>query len=1433
MADETEEPQANPDTPPGAAPLPGIMDRVAKARAAGFSYEDINADLQGRRDAAKAAGFSDAEINEHWGLTTQAPAPTSTPQPKALFNDNIAPTIRSFADNYLTPGDRPFGRTPLNPEQYAALPRQQKVERFFQNLGWAGVDIASILPRSVVNGAAAIMEGLDGKPRTDEEQAALGQEAQGFLGLLAGGLKFGGAKGTPKEVPFPTMQDTVDAATSITAQKSAEGITVSDAGKNILKNYAETGEQPVDAAMRASHDPALRDQLASPHQPETPPASSETVTSDSAVATETPTERIIRENKRMTDLEAERAAAERGDHVAGNPSRSFESIAKDAEPGQPAEGDFVIPRMAEEHGAATEEELNHQGRMHEDVPPHEWTEEDFAAAVKKGITDSTERNFENAARQRAHALAMKSDLQYASQYRLWRSVENITNTADREAEMEKLAKGEGQPEIPPQFVKEAYDAFHKQAEANKPEPAGPVPGAKGEGNNPPPAGGGQPPKPPAPGGGLIGGPESPEGGPRRYADPMQLMKDRIAPNREGNWIKRLRQNARQFYLQMFNPADPFNQLAEAAMNGRRIPDAENPAFINRLAENWRQRAWYMISKNMVDTRGNVVGPGLREIMQSVKGKESDFFGYAVAKWAVEKATQAKETGVELDAAKQVLDMYKEFEAPFQKLMDWQNSTLMYAHDSGLISADAVQKIIEENRSRIPGYRDQGEENVGVGPTGGGKTVRSPLKEFFGSDKQIKPVFQSLVRDAMRRIQAADQNRANLALADLAAEIGEAERVGGARAMKVDPATFFDLNIDPDMQGWEDLGVEPHETESTKPDVSKWAASQGVRADEVPILRQGQLERWKFKDPDLTKYMRGYDQGQRSVLARALAGLTKFTRAAIVNNPAFALHIAGYDTVWQFIKQPGFRNTLADFTTGLGARLGGGEKYDAWLRSGGAEGVFSEMARDPYVVNLLKTGGDKTITNGVWNTIKTPFHFIKVISQAIMDAQKVGRYTRGLEAGESPTRAAVASTESAFHRGGFGGATLKTINSIVPFTGAFLNGLEQTIRGQFGIGKTILGEQRSALNFTLKAAAAITIPSLTMWAFSRDQSWYKAAPQYQKDNGLLFHVGPENTGTTYFFKYPPLASMVYGGLPVRLMERFIADHPEALDGIKASLLEAAMPPVGTQAFGPMQPVVEQIANHSFFRGRPLVPDDVRKTTLPPEQYTKYSTETAKAISQYTNDLPLLRDMQLSPPVVDNYIEQWSGSLGPMAVHFAESTLQAAGVIRPKAASQNVSDLPGFSSFITRYPSASAAPIEEFMERTEKFEQVHGSLRKTMEAGDLERFQQIVNTSPTAAVMHGMKLRGTAGGVTQLNAEHPEQFGDALQHAQQGADQRSMETILKVQKMLKLQRDYVKLVDAMPASQMNAADKRHTEDMIYGWMQTAAEAGVAAMNKAKMP
>jgi hypothetical protein len=746
-------------------------------------------------------------------------------------------------------------------------------------------------------------------------------------------------------------------------------------------------------------------------------------------------------------------------------------------------------------------------------------------------------------------------------------------------------------------------------------------------------------------------------------------------------------------------------LADAAMEGKKIPDAENPNFLNRLAENWRTRAFYMVTNKMIDRDGQVMGPGLKEIMQEVEGKESDFAGYAVARWAVEKAEQAKETGVEIDAARQVLELYPEFKGTFDNLVEWQNGTLRYAHSGGLVSDEVLEKVIAENKARIPGYRADEEEHAG--PTGGGKTTRSVVKEFFGSKRKIKPIFQSLVQDAMRRVQYAEQNRATLALADLAESIGEAKRVGGPRNLRgtEDPALWIDHDIDPDALGWESLGIPGDEgANPARRDASKWAAVQGLKGDEVPVFRQGQMERWKFDDPNVVRYLRGYDNQSLSVLQKVLSGMTRFTRAAIVNNPLFAAHLAGYDVVWQFIKTPGYRNTLADLVTGLGhgllSRLGevaGGEPsalWDSWLRSGGAESAFHDMARDPYIMDLLKTGGDPTIADRVWNTIKSPFHEIKVYSQLIMDAQKAVRYTRGVGQGESGIRAAVASSEAAFHRAGFGGAILRAFNMVQPFTGAILNGLEQVTRGQLGLGKMITGEPRDAINFTLKAAAVITTPMVLTWAMNREEEWYKAMPQWQRDNGLPIHM--EN-GTTAYWRYPPLVSLLYGGIPLRLLEAFAKDNPRAMEGIKKSLFDAAIPPVGVQAFGPMTPIIEHVANYSFFREDNLVPDNLVKSTLPAYRYGPSSTEVAKLVSRFTSDLPLLKDMSLSAPVVDNYIQQWTGTLGAGAIRFMEGALQKAGVIETKAASKNITDIPGFSSYIVHYPSGNAAPIREFEDR----------------------------------------------------------------------------------------------------------------------------------------
>ena len=81
-----------------------------------------------------------------------------------------------------------------------------------------------------------------------------------------------------------------------------------------------------------------------------------------------------------------------------------------------------------------------------------------------------------------------------------------------------------------------------------------------------------------------------------------------------------------------------------------------------------------------------------------------------------------------------------------------------------------------------------------------------------------------------------------------------------------------------------------------------------------------------------------------------------------------------------------------------------------------------------------------------------------------------------------------------------------LNSMQPFVQAHLNSMEKIIRGQFGIGADVGGEAYDAVNFTLKALAAITLPAMTNWALSHNEDWYKEAPDWQKDNGLLFRIG---------------------------------------------------------------------------------------------------------------------------------------------------------------------------------------------------------------------------------------------------------------------------------------------------------------------------------------
>ena len=247
-----------PPAPQTTGELPMIYHAAAQARVNGYSWDEINDRFSQVRDAAKGAGYDDAAVDKAFGLSPGADAAPPPGLEQVHAQPDTADNIRAFSQKWLTPDN---GSAPVS---------IHGAGDFFKQLGWDAVDVGKIFGGAVVNGVAAIAEGLDGKPRSTEDQVRLGVEAQGALGFLAGGVKFGtpltkapaaGLAGLREAVP--NVPDTLDAATAI-AKAHPEGLTpatLTDAAKTLGQNFVENGEHPLAAAQRATQDPTVMAQM--------------------------------------------------------------------------------------------------------------------------------------------------------------------------------------------------------------------------------------------------------------------------------------------------------------------------------------------------------------------------------------------------------------------------------------------------------------------------------------------------------------------------------------------------------------------------------------------------------------------------------------------------------------------------------------------------------------------------------------------------------------------------------------------------------------------------------------------------------------------------------------------------------------------------------------------------------------------------------------------------------------------------------------------------------------------------------------------------------------------------------------------------------------------------------------------------------------------
>jgi len=138
---------------------------------------------------------------------------------------------------------------------------------------------------------------------------------------------------------------------------------------------------------------------------------------------------------------------------------------------------------------------------------------------------------------------------------------------------------------------------------------------------------------------------------------------------------------------------------------------------------------------------------------------------------------------------------------------------------------------------------------------------------------------------------------------------------------------------------------------------------------------------------------------------------------------------------------------------------------------------------------------------------------------------------------------------------------------------------------------------------------------------------------------------------------------------------------------------------------IQPIIEWVANYSFFTGKPIVDqrDQQHSATM---QYNAYTTELAKKLGWATGT---------SPEKIDNTINGYLGGAGK----FISSALNPVLGDTRTMPNKGVSDIPGASRFLVNGNFTQSQSVNDFYDTYERMHQEYSDSGKKKPTADITK------------------------------------------------------------------------------------------------------------------
>jgi len=321
-------------------------------------------------------------------------------------------------------------------------------------------------------------------------------------------------------------------------------------------------------------------------------------------------------------------------------------------------------------------------------------------------------------------------------------------------------------------------------------------------------------------------------------------------------------------------------------------------------------------------------------------------------------------------------------------------------------------------------------------------------------------------------------------------------------------------------------------------------------------------------------------------------------------------------------------------------------------------------------------------------------------------------------------------------------------SIIPFFNAYARGMDKLATAAAG---NVVGQATgTARSMFYKRMAVMTSMGLAYALMMQDDEEYQNLPDHVRDTNWVLPYGKE-LGFTPVIPIPAELAFFFKAIPeriVRYYKLYGTDEEQAALDVLGNLTSRGIDVFSSPNITPqvLRPFLENIANYSFFLGRPLE-SQAQQALRPFERYGTGTSDAMKAIAKGLEDAANATGIEafaVSPIKLENAIRGIFGTAAGLGLSMADMMVNPGRTDRPLH-QQLGSQLTGLSA-VTKDPIGSRN-LDFIYDLEKRVEQVNGTVNRLMERKP-EDAEQFIKDNIGLYSIRGA-VQGVMEGIRTLN------------------------------------------------------------------------------------